>query len=206
MKKNILFAVIAIVLFVGGFVAGMEYKAYQIRTALEQAFKPTSSATNQSASPTSSTADSNSIMTQAKNEGKQITDVKVGDEVTLATMKYKVTSVTEQQTLAAPYGSPKTADAGTKFAVISMEITNTTNSQFALSPDDTFTLVDNKKREFQTYSGSIGALDNELTYQTLPPSETQTGVLIYEVPTDATQYGLLAFKAGSNKGYMVVLK
>jgi hypothetical protein len=192
MKKNIALIIAGLVIFGVGFGAGMEYKAYTIRTALQDVFGGTGSGNNTSA------------MQEAKKENMQTIEKAVGDEITLATMNLKVTSVEEKQILNPAYGSPKVAKEGTKFVVVGMDVTNTTNSAFDFSPD--LIVVDNKDREFSTYSDSIGAISDYLNYKTLSPSVKETGHLIYEIPSDATNYSLMVAKAGTKELYKIVLK
>jgi hypothetical protein len=192
MKKNIVLIVVGLILFGVGFFSGMEYKAYTIRVAFKDVFSGLNEDT------------STSQMQEAKKENMQIIEKTVGDEIVLATMNLKVNSVEEKQILNASYGSPKVAKEGTKFAVISLDVTNTTNSEFDFSPD--MIVLDNKEREFSTYSDSIGAIDNYLNYQELSPSVNESGFLIYELPNDATNYSLMVAKAGTKELYKIVLK
>jgi hypothetical protein len=196
MKKKVVPIIVGIIIFGIGFFAGMEFKAFQIRTALQSAF---SGFGTSNTSPTGTT-----MMQQAKEEKMQIIEKVVGDEVILATMNLKVTSVEETQILNSKYGSPKVAKDGTKFVVIGLDITNTTKSAFDFSTD--LVLVDNTDREFSTYSDSIGAIDKYLDYRSLSPSVKESGYLIYEIPTDATGYSLTIGKAGTNELYKIVLK
>lgn len=192
MKKNVVSIIVGLVIFGIGFFAGMEYKAYTIRTALKDVFTGTSSDTN------------GSVMQQAKKEDMQTIEKAVGDEIALATMNLKVNSVEEKQILNPSYGSPKVAKEGTKFIVVGMDVINTTNSAFDFSPD--LIVVDNKEREFSTYSDSIGAIDKYLNYRELSPSVEETGYLIYEIPSDGTNYSLMVAKAGTKELYKIVLK
>ena len=60
MKKNVVLIIAGIIIFAVGFGAGMEYRAYTIRTALSDVFGGTSSDTNTTA------------MEDAKKENMQI--------------------------------------------------------------------------------------------------------------------------------------
>lgn len=178
-----------------GFFAGMEYKAYQVRSAFQSAFSATPAPEKQE-----------TAMQQAKKENMVTISKAVGDDIVLSALSLKITGVEEKQIINSTYSSPKTAKQGTKFVVISMDVTNTTNSAFSFSPDDGLLLVDDKAREFQTYSDSIGSIDNYLNYKELSPSIKQSGVLVYEIPSDAKQYSLVTSKAGSKELYKIILK
>lgn len=184
-----------IVVFVLGFASGMEYEAYKVRETISKAFN------NISPQPASTIT-----MDQAKQQTMVTINKNIGDEVVLATENIKVNSSTEQQTISSQYGTPKVAKNGTKFVIINLDITNTTKSEFTFAPDDVFVLIDNQKREYQTYNDSIGSIDNYLNYASLSPSVTETGVLVYEVPTNATSYNLVTSKEGTKDLYEIKLK
>lgn len=193
-KQPIVIVAILIGLVIG-FFAGMEYKAYQVRQAFQQAL---STPPNVSANKP--------ILEQAKQESYKTIEKGIGDEVTLATIKFKVNKDEEKQTITSGYGTPKTAKPNAKFVIVDLTITNLTDSQFSFFPDDGFRLVDSNKREFQTYSDSIGSIANYLNSRELAPSIPQTGVLVYEIPSDATSYSLVIAKGGAEEIYKVILK
>lgn len=196
MKKTSILLVITLALgLTVGFFGGMQYKAYQIRTAIEKAF---------TTKPNTTPEKSETVVEQAKKEEMQVVEKNIGDEVTLATIKFKISGVKEAQTISSGYGKPKVAKEGAKFVIINLSITNITTSKFAFYPDD-INLIDSQKREFSSYQDSIG-IDNYLDYRELSPSITENGTLVYEVPTDATFYSWVIGKAGSKVLYKVLLK
>lgn len=195
LSKPVLGLIIAII-FGLGFVSGMEFKAYQIRSAIGKAFSGTTSTT----SPTPESA-----IEEAKKESVIINKA-IGDEIILATGNIKINKTEETQTMGNKYSAPKVAKEGTKFVVVNLDITNTTKSEFTFFPDDVFLLVDEQKREFRVYDESIGALDNYLNVRTLSPSVKETGNIMYEVPNDATSYSLVTSKGGTNELYIIKLK
>lgn len=197
MKNKIILGIVAVVILAVGFFAGMEYKSYQVRTALEKAFTGTTTATNDG-------EENKTAMELAKEENMVVIPKNVGDEVELATIKLKVTGSEEKQTLSSKYSSPKVAKEGTKFVVVSMDVTNTTSSSFSLPAD--FLLIDSQKREFSTYSDTISAVDEYLDYRELSPSVKESGVYVYEIPTDSSSYSIAFAKAGSKDMYTVKLK
>lgn len=153
------------------------------------------------------TQSSEILETPAKQGKEKEIEKKVGDEIELATIKFKVTSVEEKQVLAhTTWGITATAKEGAKFVVIGMNITNITNKSFDFFPDNIFRFIDNKGREFETYEGSIGAIDNYLNVRKLSPNIKESGFLIYELPKDATSYSLVVGKAGTNEVYKVLLE
>ena len=143
-------------------------------------------------------------MEQAKKDDMLIIPKTVGDEITLATIKLKVNKVEEKQTLTPEYGSPKTAKEGAKFVIVNADLTNITNKAFNMSPN--LVIVDNKDREFKTYSESIGAIGNLLDYKELSPSIKENGNWVYELPTDSTSYKLVTGKSGTKELYQIQLK
>jgi hypothetical protein len=166
--------------------------------------KEFNNATSSNTTSNSANEASNTISDQAKKDNMTIIKKAIGEEVILATINLNVKRVEEKQTITPTYGSPKVAKEGAKFVVINLEITNTTNKVFSFPPD--LMIVDNKGREFKSYSDSIGGIDNYLDYRELPPSIKETGNLVYELPTDATNYNLVSGKTGTNELYQILLK
>lgn len=128
----------------------------------------------------------------------------VGDNIILSTIKFKVNSVREQQTISSKYSSAS-AREGTKFVVVDLSITNTTKTGFYF-PAEAFVLTDNKDRKFKTYNDTIGNIDNYLNVQELSPSIPEKGVVVYEIPTDATSYSFMVAKSGTSDIYQIKLK
>lgn len=192
-----LIALVAVFIFGAGFVLGMEYKAYQIRSALSNVFSGSKANVNPLPAP---------VIEEAKKEAEVIIEKGVGDELVLATGNIKINKSDEVKTLSAKYSAPKVAKEGTKFVVVNLDVTNTTKSEYSFRPDDVFLLVDNQKREYRTYNEGFGVVDNYLDYKTLPPSIKETGNLVYEIPEDATSYSLATSKAGTKELYLIKLK
>ncbi len=80
-----------------------------------------------------------------------------------------------------------------------------TNSGF-MFPAEAFVITDNSGRNFETYSGTFGNIDNYLNARNLSPSIPEKGVVVYEIPTDATSYWFISSKAGTTETYKVILK
>lgn len=195
MKNKVIISFIVLVVFILGFFAGMEYKAYQISSAFQQAFNDTTSPTP-----------AQTVVEQAKEEKLITIEKKIGDELVMATGNLKVNTSEEKQIVVASYGSPKVAKEGTKFVLVNLDVMNTTKSSFSFNADNVFKMVDNQGREFETYENSFGAIDNNLDYEELAPSVKKTGFLLYEIPTDATGYSLITAKEGTKELYKIVLK
>lgn len=197
MKKKIIYAIATLLIFAVGFVAGSKYRAYQVRSALSEAFSDFGSDT--------STKESSDLKVKlaAKNADEVVIQKIVGDEVILATVNLKVLSVNERQSISASYGSPKVAQEDAKFVVLNMDITNTTDTVFYFSPD--FILIDSKDRKYNFYSGMIGNITDYLMGD-LAPSIRKNGNVVYEIPTDSDSYSLMIAKAGTNEVYKIVLK
>ena len=193
MNKNIKFVIIGLVIFGVGFFAGMEYKAYQVRTAFEDAFSGKSSDKD------------TTMIEEAKKENSKVIQKAVGEEISLATIKVKVNNVEEKQSISSSYGSPKVAKEGTKFVVLDLDVTNIINNGFSFSTNG-IVIIDNKDREFETYNDTIGSIDNYLDVRELSPSVKENGFLVYEIPEDATKYSLVIAKDGTNELYKIVLK
>jgi hypothetical protein len=183
-----------------GFFAGMEYKAYQIRSAFQKATKTFQE-------ELAKTPTLGEVLKKEELEGQKmnIIEKRVGDEVELATIKFKVNSIEEKQTLTTKYGSPTVAKENAKFVVINMDVTNITDKPFDFYVGD-ISVIDNKDREFLPYERTIGSVDNYLNMRRLSPGIKENGVLVYELPKDATSYSLVIGKAGTNEIYKVLLE
>ena len=195
MKLKLLIPIGGVVIFAIGFFAGMEYKAYQVRSAISEAFIDIDS----------DRSTSTSITTQAPTKEPEpiIISRAIGDEVELATIKLKVNSVEERQNISSSYGSPIVAKEGAKFIIVNIDVINTTDKEFYFSPD--FVLMDKQNRKFSYFSEMIGNIDNYLI-RDISPSIRESGNVVYEVPTDADSYSLMISKAGTNEVYQIVLK
>ena len=183
--------VIAIVV---GFFGGMEYKAYEVRSAIQQAF-------SQININTSTENQSQNIATSTQT----FLDYSIGQEVVLETLSLKVINSKEESYLQGSFGLPTTADPGTKFVVTTLSVMNLTNADFTL-PSDAFSLMDGQGRLFKPYQNTIGNVDNYLAEAQLAPSIPKRGVFVYELPIDATSYSLITAKGGSGDVYRVKLK
>lgn len=199
MNKKIKYAAVIILIFGAGFLAGMEYKALQIRDAIQSAFS-----TNATATTENSSADTQ--MEKAKEEELVTITKAIGDELVMATGNVTVTNIEEKQSISSSYSSPKVAKEGAKFVVVTVEITNTTDSTFIFFPDDVFFILDGKNREYDVYNNTIGSIDNYMDSRELAPDIKETGVIVYELPSDATRYSLVTQKAGTKELYKIVLK
>lgn len=129
----------------------------------------------------------------------------VGDEVELATIKFKVNKVEEKQVLTKSWGDPTLAKENAKFVVVDMNITNITKTSMTF-PDEAFVLIDNQERQYEIYSNTIGSIDNYLNMRTLAPSIMESGVIVFEIPQDATSYSITIAKAETNEAYKVILR
>lgn len=163
---------------------------------LENSFGDTSDSTQDSQS---------TVMEQAKENNMELIEKKIGDDITLATIKLKVNKAEEKNTLKAEYSEPTVAKEGAKFIVANIDITNITNQEFAFYTDDII-VVDNKGREYTPYDDTMWAIDDYIDSRNLSPAIKESGSLVYELPTDSTGYYLVIGKAGTNELYKIILK
>jgi len=206
MNKIILkILVIVVVCLTIGFFAGMEYKSYQVRSALQEATNVFNEL-NQQTIPTPEKQEEQAERGQGTQDEYIFIEKNIGDEIEFATIKVKVNGIKEKQILSGGFGTPAIAKENAKFVVISLSITNTTDANFTFSPDQGFILVDNKERQFTTYEDTIGSVEDYLNVRELAPSITESGFLVYEMPKDAISYSLLVGKGGTNEIYKINLK
>ncbi|SCZ81149.1 DUF4352 domain-containing protein [Acidaminobacter hydrogenoformans] len=126
----------------------------------------------------------------------------VGDEVEFATILFKVKSVNETKAIKSTYSEAE-AQEGAKYVVLEVEVTNITKENITFDP--LFILIDQEERNFEV-SDDTWILDDSMVYRELAPSIKENGVLVYEVPEDATSYVIAAGKADTNEAYKIVLK
>lgn len=173
------------VIFLAGFFVGDAYRVNKIKSALNG-------------------LGSGSSNTELAKE-KKIVEKKLGEEIDITKMKITVNKSEEKNSISSTYGA-KSAKEGTKFVVVGMNVTNTTDGKFNFSPNDTLQLVDSQNRKYETYEDTIMNIDNYLDVRDLSPSIAESGVLVYEIPNDSNSYGILIDKDGANERYRVGLK
>ncbi len=144
------------------------------------------------------------VMEQAEKDNMTIIEMKTGEEIVLTTLNLKVNGAEEKQSISSAYGSPTAAKDGAKFVLINLELTNTTNKTFSFPPD--LILVDDTGREFNSYSDVFFSIDNYIDYRDLAPSIKETGLLVYEIPTDSIGYFLVVGKSGTNELYKIIIR
>lgn len=142
-----------------------------------------------------------SLQDETTSQLASATIYKVGDTVPFATQTFKVNSVTVATSIREnnSYSKPTYAKDGTKFIVINVTVTNTTSTPFSF---DDYILYDNKDRQYNAFN-DIGDIDNYMAVRDLEPSIPETGVVVYQVPNDATEFRLGAIKDGTNKMLLV---
>ena len=175
----------------------MEYKAYQVRTAVQQALSQVSAAQVLTLE--------NAQSERSKTAPTSYIDKNIGDEVLLETIKYKVLSSKEQSHIQSSLGSSAVPSAGAKFIIVTLRMTNLTNADL-IFPYEGIPLVDSQGRQYSLYDKTIGNIDNYLVGTKLPPSVAKEGVEVFEVPSDASGYYLVAAKGGTNDIYRVKLQ
>ncbi len=135
---------------------------------------------------------------------KIIIEANIGDAIELSTVNIKVKSATEKNIFNLKYGSPLVARENAKFAVFSMEVTNTTKDTFNFQGDSVM-LVDSNERTCYP-SNDLYSSDGNLVYRDLKPNLKESGILLYEIPNDSEDYALLFGKAGTDSIYKVTNK
>lgn len=196
-KKTIfkLSAVIIISLAIG-FFAGMEYKAYEIRSALSKSFNNTEESTN---TLTGLFADDENEQV----EQEKVIEKNIGDEVQLATINFKVNSSEEIESYGIPFSSPVVPKQGTKLIVVNLDITNTTKEPFYFGGYEAGAIIDDQDRIFQPHDEFLG--DKGLGSD-LAPNISRTGDVLFEIPEDAVSYSFAMAKSGTNEIYKIKLK
>ncbi len=189
-NKKIILIVVSVIVLIGlGILGGMEYKAYQVRSAIREVFNTDISSTSNSSS------EKNDI---------QFVDKSMNEEIALATLKYKVNGAEEKQIIEDSFPAPLVATEGAKFIIVNTTYTNTIGSEFYLNEQD-FNLIDDKDRFYSPYDKSI-SLKNGIMYKDLAPGIPKSGIWVFEIPSDSLHYSVVMAKAGTSEYYRVKLK
>lgn len=180
-----LLVLVAAVLGVGaiGFWAGNEYKAREIRNAISDAF-------------TEATDDSTTQRAEVEPlKDVDIVKVKQGEVMKFATIDVVFISAKSTDMLTPEYGSPIVADQGTKFVIVKHTVTNTTKAEFAY---EVLPILDSEDKMYSHYSDAYG-LSDSLVYETIAPAIPKTGVTVYQVPAETTNFTFGAGKGGTDQ-------
>lgn len=137
--------------------------------------------------------------TEPAEESMIWSDVHPGETIELATINICVTGCKEVQELTTEYLDPDVAQSGTKYVVFSVEIENITKDPIDISND--IPLVDNQGRSYNCYTDALWYYDETFAYTTLSPNIVKSGIFVYNVPSDSTDYYLSVAKDGTNKAF-----
>ena len=190
-QKSIILVVAGIIV---GFIIGQQYTKYSISRKLEKAFSQPSVA------ETAKTTEK-----EIENKLKNAINKNIGEEVGLATFKFKVNSSVEENIIQSKYGSPKVADEGAKFIILDISVTNITKSPFDFYTDG-MNLVDDNGTQYYPYNDTIGNIDNYIDMQEISPNISKTGKMVYMIPKTIESYSFIVRKGGTNEMFKIKVK
>ena len=137
---------------------------------------------------------------EQSDEPEKVTiDVSLGSVAALKTMKMKVNSVSETSEIKSEYDKT-VAPAGTKYVIFQVEVENITKEPFNVDTDG-MVLVDSQGRSFNQADDVYFSIDDLIAYEEIAPNIKKTGSLVFNVPTDATNYCILVTEEDSNESY-----
>ncbi|MDD3607286.1 MAG: DUF2939 domain-containing protein [Candidatus Moranbacteria bacterium] len=142
---------------------------------------------------------------EEEKEEEVVIEKNISDEVELATIKFKINSAEEKQSVSGSFGGPKVASEGTKFVVLDITVTNITKEGFDFDSDG-IEVTDEQGRKFESWDDTIGNVANYLEMRELQPSIPETGAVVYELPSDANSYSLSIGKQGTSEVYKIKIK
>ncbi len=142
-------------------------------------------------------SDTSSESLAEEKQSYNVHQVKPGEEIELATLKLTVLGCEETDTIKGQFSTSQ-AKEGTKYVVFTVKAENIKKEEFAF-PD--LTLMDDQDRVYQVDSDSMFSADDNIVYRSLAPNIPETGVAVYNVPTDCTGYRLVTIKDGTDDWY-----
>ncbi len=184
-------ALILIIVSLISFFLWMEFKSYQIRSALNNWFNQVIS------------TNSNQSEAEVKIEPIKI-NKGIGEAITLSTLELKIIKSEEKETLTAKYSEPKVAKPNTKFVVITLDVKNIINEPFMDFFRD-LTLEDGNWKKYLPID-SIWVVDNYLAWRNLQPWINESGIVLYELPKETDSYYFTIGKKWSNDLFYVKLR
>lgn len=155
-----------------------------------------------SSSSTESSSSSDITVVNETDKGDEeekivYTDIPMGQEVQLATIKLTVLDCKETDKLTNDY-SESVAPEGSKYIVFTVKVENTTKNPSEFSASD-LPLQDNQGRTFMYDSDATFSLDDYLLYRETNPNMPETGSFVYNVPVDTEGYGFCAANADTGE-------
>ena len=193
-KSNLLkYGIVFILGLAIGIIGGMEYKAYQVRKAIEE-FQHDLSDTF------------NTDSTQDESEDFSIIEKAIGEEIRLATIQYTVKGSEEKVKIKQKYMGPSIAKENTKFVLVDLSVTNISNKDIDYLLSDIFIVIDSKGRQYTQDYEISGSVENELSSKKFAPSIPESGTLAYTIPKDSESYYIQAKNKETNEIFKVKLK
>lgn len=183
-KKSLKLAIVVVLALGLGFWAGYDYKAYEVRKSIENAFSNSENTTETFAEDEESIEEYDFIYHEP------------GEEVQYTTQKMKFVSAKSSNVISSEYSSPLTAGEGNKFVIVNHTVTNTTNAPFLYEP---FVLLDKDNKQYNASDEAISYIDNYLNVRELAPNVPETGVVIFKVPKETKEFKFGGLKADTNE-------
>lgn len=152
--------------------------------------------------PVITIGDSSDDNTDDGEQGEEelvFTDIPVGQEVQLSTIKLTVLACKEATEIKGDFSS-STAQEGSKYVIYTVKVENTTKDPSEFSPSD-IPLMDDQGRTFTCDTDATFSLDDYILYRETNPNMPETGSFVYNVPMDVTGYGFCVGHADTNENY-----
>lgn len=190
MNKNIICLVILLLVWALCFFAWMEYKSYQVRTAIQEWFKNTFWENKEA------------IKTEEKKESVRI-DKNIWDKIILNTVELIVNKSEEKTNLEPSFWDKTiTPKQWAKFIKLEVNVKNITQNPFYDSFEDLF-LQDSA---WNNYSAKSCAWEiKDCISRDFQPWIEEKWNIFYEVPETATSFYLTVWKWGTNETYFIKL-
>jgi hypothetical protein len=128
-------------------------------------------------------------------------ELQIGDKAEFSSIEYTIESINTTDLIEVEFSEDIRAEGNTTFLVVEMAITNLTDEPIQLGTNEIFYLEDDSGRTFNEYEDSF-LIDNSLQFRELSPSIPESGVVVYEIPSDIESVLLATRKQDTDEVYV----
>lgn len=134
----------------------------------------------------------------------EVEPARVGEAAVDGDFIFVVTAVTDDPAVIGDSGLNSEPEG--KFVFVTVTATNQSDSPSSLSAEDQY-LIDTEGRKASADTAASGYLSEnaQSLFEMIEPGDTVTGIVVFDIPTDATPTGLELHHTSSSRGAAVTL-